>query len=154
MRIILSLSVLLCSCSLFAAELPALPSQQYNVSPHKIFFTTENDQYQFDSWKIDSGYSYNLFDKVDLYVGARLNNGDKINETGFLSGVSYQLTPRVSVQSTVHSYKEETLESGKESSIAAEVTSRMKLTDNIDMHATLDYQEWQKGVEFGLGFRF
>lgn len=154
MKTILSLSVLLCPCPLFAAELPALPSQQHNASPHKVFFTTESDQHQFDSWKIDSGYSYNLFDKVDLYVGARLNNGNQINETGFLSGVSYQLTPRVSVQSTLHSYKDETINDKSESSLAAEVTSRMKLTDNIDMHATLDYQEWQKGVEFGLGFRF
>lgn len=153
MKIILSLSALLCACPLFATELPPLPSQQ-STSPHKIFLSTENDQYDFDSWKIDGGYSYNLFDKVDLYVGARLNNSDKINETGFLSGVSYQLTPRVSVQSTLHSYSDETLSEGKESSIAAEVSSRMKLTDNLDVHATLDYQEWQKGVEVGLGFRF
>lgn len=153
MRIILSLSVLLCACSSLATELPPLPAQQ-NTSPHKLFFSSENDHNDFDSWKIDSGYSYNIFSKVDLYVGARLNNNDKINETGFLSGVSYQLTPKLSVQSTLHTYNDETQTDGKESSIAAEVSSRMKLTENLDLHATLDYQEWQKGIEVGLGFRF
>ncbi|KJY82176.1 hypothetical protein TW81_13795 [Vibrio galatheae] len=153
MKTTLSLSVLLFACPLFAAELPLLPSQQ-TTSPHKIFLSTENDQNDFDSWKIDGGYSYNLFDKVDLYVGARLNNSNKVNETGFLSGVSYQLTPRVSLQSTLHSYSDATVTNRKESNVAAEVSSRMKLTDNLDVHATLDYQEWQKGLEIGLGFRF
>ena len=153
MRIILSLSALLFACPLFATELPALPSQQ-NTSPHKIFLSSEQGQQQFDSWKVDGGYSYNVFDKIDLYVGARLNNNDTTNETGFLSGVSYQLTPRVSVKSTLHSYSEETIEQGKETNLAAEVSSRMRLTENLDIHATLDYQEFQQGVEVGLGFRF
>lgn len=153
MRITLSLSALLCAWPLFATELPPLPSQQ-QTSPHKLFLSTENNHYDFDSWKIDGGYSYALFDRVDLYVGARLNNNDKINETGFLSGVSVQLTPRVSLQSSVHSYRNDNIVDGKESSVAAEVSSRMKLTENLDVHATLDYQEWQKGLEVGLGFRF
>ena len=153
MKIRLSLSVLAFACPLFATELPPLPSQQAQ-SPHKIFLSSENDQRDFDSWKIDGGYSYNVFDKIDLYVGARLNNNDKINETGFLSGVSYQVTPRVSVQSMLHSSSEDTLEDGKDTRLSAEVSSRLKLTENLDIHATLDYQEWQKGVEVGLGFRF
>ena len=153
MRTILSLSALVFACPLFATELPALPSQQ-QTSPHKIFLSSEQDQQQFDSWKVDGGYSYNVFNKIDLYVGARLNNNDTSNETGFLSGVSYQVTPRVSVKSTLHSYSEETLEQGKETNIAAEVSSRMRLTEHLDIHATLDYQEWQSGVEVGLGFRF
>ncbi|EEY44804.1 hypothetical protein VMA_002876 [Vibrio mimicus VM223] len=44
--------------------------------------------------------------------------------------------------------------SNKESAISAELTSRLKLKENLDLHATLDYQEWQQGVEFGIGFRF
>lgn len=154
MKITLCLSALAFACPLFAAELPPLPSQQER-SPHKLFMLSESDQQDFDSWKIDGGYSYNVFDKLDLYIGARVNNSDnKINETGFLSGVSYQFTPRFSVKSTLHSYNDESSNEGKDSSIAAEVSSRVKLTDNIDIHATLDYQEWQKGVEVGLGFRF
>ncbi|MEL7292145.1 MAG: hypothetical protein AAGJ78_12505 [Pseudomonadota bacterium] len=154
MKITLCLSALAFACPLFAAELPPLPSQQER-SPHKLFMLSESDQQDFDSWKIDGGYSYNVFDKLDLYIGARVNNShNKINETGFLSGVSYQFTPRFSVKSTLHSYNDESSNEGKDSSIAAEVSSRVKLTDNIDIHATLDYQEWQKGVEVGLGFRF
>jgi long-subunit fatty acid transport protein len=151
---IFSLSVVLLSFSSIATELPALPSQTHD-SPHKLFLSSESDQQGFDTWKIDGGYSYNVFDKIDLYVGARVNKSDFNNETGFLSGVSYQISPRVSVKSTLHSYHEEkTIEQGKESVIAAEVSSRMRLTENIDIHATLDYQEWQQGLEVGLGFRF
>jgi hypothetical protein len=54
----------------------------------------------------------------------------------------------------LHSSSEESVEDGKEKSLSAEVSSRLKLTENLDIHATLDYQEWQKGVEVGLGFRF
>lgn len=154
MKITLCLSAIAFACPLFATELPPLPSQQER-SPHKLFMLSESDQQDFDSWKIDGGYSYNVFDKLDLYIGARVNNSDnKINETGFLSGLSYQFTPRFSVKSTLHSYSDERSSEDKDSSIAAEVSSRVKLTDNIDIHATLDYQEWQKGVEVGLGFRF
>ncbi|MDW1838575.1 ribonuclease regulator, partial [Vibrio sp. Vb0718] len=28
------------------------------------------------------------------------------------------------------------------------------ITDKLDIHATLDYQDWQQGFEVGLGFRF
>ncbi len=150
----LCLAAMLVAGSLGATELPPLPSQQ-STSPHKLFISSVNDQQDFDTWKVDGGYSYNVFDKIDLYVGARLNNGDRINETGFLSGVSYQVTPRVSVASTLHSYTNESLVIDKrESAISAEVSSRVRLTENLDLHATLDYQEWQQEVEFGLGFRF
>ncbi|MHC6803885.1 ribonuclease regulator, partial [Vibrio antiquarius] len=30
----------------------------------------------------------------------------------------------------------------------------VKITDKLDLHATLDYQDWQQGIEVGLGFRF
>lgn len=150
----LCLSAMLFAGSLGATELPPLPSQQ-DSSPHRLFLSSANDQHNFDMWKIDGGYSYNVFSNIDLYVGARINNGERINESGFLSGVSYQVTPRVSVASTLHSYSNETLnEDKRESSISAEVSSRVRLTENLDLHATLDYQEWQQEVEFGLGFRF
>lgn len=153
MRIILSLSVLVAACPLFATELPSLPAHEA-TSPHRLFLSSGSDQTDFDSWKIDGGYSYNVFDKIDLYVGARLDNSSTINETGFLSGISYQLSPRVSVQSMLHSASEESIDEGKETTLSAEVSSRLKLTENLDIHATLDYQEWQQGVEVGLGFRF
>ena len=136
-----------------ATELPALPSQQ-KASPHKLFLSSETDQHDFDTWKIDGGYSYNVFDNIDLYVGARVNQGSNTNESGFLSGVSYQITPRVSVKSTLHSYNEENTAEGTDKVIAAEVSSRMRLTENLDLHATLEHQEWQQELEVGIGFRF
>lgn len=153
MKTTLCLTALLFAGSLCAAELPPLPSQQ-DSSPHKIFLSSENDQNDFDTWNVDGGYAYNIFDKIDLYVGARLNNSDKVNETGFLSGVSYQLTPRVSLSSTLHSYNNDGNDKNVEGKLSAEVSSRVRLTENLDIHATLDYQEWQQEVEFGLGFRF
>lgn len=154
MKRIISLAITLFASSCYAEALPVLPSQMKS-SPHRLFITSESDQHTFDSWKIDSGYAYNVFDRVDLYVGTRLNNNKQHNDSGFLSGVSYQVSPRLSLKSTLHSYSEEQTESsGKESKLSAEISSRMKLTDNLDIHATLDYQEWQQGVEVGLGFRF
>lgn len=138
----------LLSSGAIAAELPQLNQMQ---SPHKLFISTETNQRNFDSWVIDSGYSYNLFEKVDVYVGTRLVEN---NESGFLSGLSYQVSPKLSVKSSLHSYTDNDAPKGQESGIAAEVQSRVHLTDNLDLHATLDYQEWQKGFEVGIGFRF
>ena len=138
-----------------ATELPPLPSQ-LNQSPHRLFISTEKDPSGFDSWTIDSGYSYNLFDKIDLYVGARIDNSNDISQSGFMSGVSYQFNDRVSVKSTLHShkFKEETNSQVIDTQLSAEVSNRVRLTENLDLHATVDYQQWQQGVEVGLGFRF
>lgn len=139
-----------------ATELPSLPGKTA-PSPHKLFISSENYQTDsFDVWNIDGGYAYELFDSVDLYVGARVNNSPTQNQSGFLSGISYHFNDRVTVKSTVRSYKGEALEGLREEdrSLAAEVSSRVKITDNLDLHATLDYQDWQQGFEVGLGFRF
>ncbi|MGR5132752.1 ribonuclease regulator [Vibrio alfacsensis] len=139
-----------------ANVLPSLPGKTTS-SPHKLFISSENFQNDhFDVWNIDGGYSYELFDSVDLYVGARVNNSPTQNQSGFLSGISYHFNDRVTVKSTVRSYKGETVEGVREedSNLAAEVSSRVKITDNLDLHATLDYQDWQQGFEVGLGFRF
>ncbi|TOC26479.1 ribonuclease regulator, partial [Vibrio parahaemolyticus] len=97
-----------------------------------------------------------LFDSVDLYVGARVNNSPTQNQSGFLSGISYHFNDRVTVKSTVRSYKSENSNGiqTEDSSLAAELSSRVKITDKLDIHATLDYQDWQQGFEVGLGFRF
>ncbi|MGR5236128.1 ribonuclease regulator [Vibrio alfacsensis] len=152
--IFLFLSIVPSIC--LANTLPPLPSKAM-TSPHKLFISSENYQTDsFDVWNIDGGYAYELLDSVDLYVGARVNNSPNQNQSGFLSGISYHLNDRVTVKSTVRSYKGETVEGIREedSSLAAEVSSRVKITDNLDLHATLDYQDWQQGFEVGLGFRF
>lgn len=49
-----------------ANSLPLLPSQ-IDSSSHKFFISTQNASSEsFDTWKIDSGYSYSLFSDVDL----------------------------------------------------------------------------------------
>ncbi|HAT8491557.1 TPA: ribonuclease regulator [Vibrio vulnificus] len=138
----------------YANNLPALNPTK--TSPHKLFLTSESQtEESFDVWNIDGGYAYQLFDSVDLYVGARVNNSQTANQSGFLSGVSYQISDRVVVKSTIRSFKVQE-ESGTEhnGNFAAEVTSRVKISEQLDLRATLDLQEWQQGIEFGLGFRF
>ncbi len=139
-----------------AAELPSLPGHPPS-SPHKLFISSESYQSdRFDVWNIDGGYAYELYDSVDLYVGARVNNSPVQNQSGFLSGVSYHFNDRVTVKSTLRSFKGDTNESvrDEDNGLAAEVSSRVKITDKLDIHATLDYQDWQQGFEVGLGFRF
>lgn len=139
-----------------ATELPTLPGAAI-TSPHKLFISSDSYQTDsFDVWNIDGGYSYELFDSVDLYVGARVNNSPVQNQSGFLSGVSYHFNDRVTVKSTLRSFRADTNErvDEEDTGLAAEVSSRMKITDKLDIHATLDYQDWQQGFEVGLGFRF
>ena len=149
MKKIMTLTLALLSCAVNAADLPKL-SLNESDSRHRMFLSSESNQYRGDSWTLDSGYAYSLFDKVDVYVGTRLNKQSE----GFLSGLSYQISPRLSVKSTLHSYSDENAPEGLEQGIAAEVSSRVQLTEHLDLHATLDYQEWQQGLEVGIGFRF
>ncbi|EGR0603531.1 hypothetical protein FG060_08855 [Vibrio cholerae] len=135
-----------------AELLPALPSES-NASPHKLFIASDNSSQSFDSWTIDGGYAYNLFNDIDLYVGARIHNRLDNGAQGWLSGIGYQFTERLSFKSTlIASPKVES--KNQEAGVSAELSSRLKLTENLDLHATLDYQEWQQAVEFGVGFRF
>lgn len=146
--------LLFCGSSL-AVELPALPSQ-HNQSPHNFFMSSGSKSStadSFDVWNIDSGYSYSVFDSLDVYIGARLNNSELSNDSGFLSGVNYQVSDRISVKSTLRGYQyEENNET--QGGMAAEISSRMRLTENLDVHATFDFEKVQQGVEVGLGFRF
>jgi len=139
-----------------ANELPPLPGKT-SSSPHKLFISSGSHQFdRFDVWNIDTGYAYELFDSVDFYIGARVNNSPTQNQSGFLSGISYHFNDRITLKSTLRSYKTETAKGihQEESSLAAEVSSRVKITDKLDFHATLDYQDWKQGIEVGLGFRF
>ncbi|MBW3697098.1 ribonuclease regulator [Vibrio sp. T187] len=153
MRKLLFLLSLVVPAISHATSLPELPSQS-NEPVHKFFLSSQSPSSEnFDIWKIDGGYSYNVFKSIDLYVGARVNNSTLGNENGFLSGVSYQISDKISLNSTFHTYVNE-VNDEKESGVGAEVSSRMKLSENLDIHATLDYEEWQQGIEVGLGFRF
>ncbi|MCL9773360.1 ribonuclease regulator [Vibrio methylphosphonaticus] len=137
-----------------AAELPALPSQ-HDASPHNFFLVSDSksSSNNLDQWNVDSGYAYSVFDSVDVYIGARLNNSLESSDRGFLSGMSYQVSERISVKSMLRGYQYEENDV-TQSGMAAEISSRMRLTENLDVHATFDFEKVQQGVEVGLGFRF
>ncbi len=142
----------------FAGTANVLPpvSQSASASPHKLFISGDNQlNDNFDVWSIDSGYAYEVIDSVDLYIGARLNNSSTNNQSGLLSGVRYHFNERITLNSSLRTYRGETIENPKdENSLAAELSSRVKLSEHLDIHARLDYQQQQQGFEVGLGFRF
>ena len=139
-----------------ANVLPPLSPQSASASPHKLFISGDNQlNDNFDVWSIDSGYAYEVIDSVDLYIGARLNNSSTNNQSGLLSGVRYHLNERITLNSSLRTNNNDTIEnSSKEGPLAAELTSRVRLSEHLDIHARLDYQKQQQGVEIGLGFRF
>ncbi|AUI85313.1 ribonuclease regulator [Vibrio azureus] len=139
-----------------ANVLPPLSPQSASASPHKLFISGDNQlNDNFDVWSIDSGYAYEVIDSVDLYIGARLNNSSTNNQSGLLSGVRYHFNERITLNSSLRTYSGETIENPKdENSLAAELSSRVKLSEHLDIHARLDYQQQQQGIEVGLGFRF
>ncbi|MFA0084234.1 ribonuclease regulator [Vibrio sp. 10N.261.51.F12] len=149
-----ALFVLLSSSMVQAVELPALPGK-HNASPHNFFLSSDSKSSSdgIDQWNVDSGYSYSLFESVDIYIGARLNNSDESSDKGLLSGMSYQVSERISVKSTLRGYQYEE-DDITQAGMAAEISSRMRLTENLDVHATFDFEKVQQGVEVGLGFRF
>lgn len=157
MKVIIACLTFCCASlsSAYAAELPALPAATPS-SPHKLFLSSHpsHNAEEFDLWKVEGGYAYTLFDSVDLYVGARLDNSELNNQNGFLSGVSYRFNDKISLDSTLSSTREQQENGKKENILSAEVSSRVQLSDHLHLHATLDYEEWQQGVELGLGFRF
>ncbi len=163
MRLVLGITCLLITFGVRSELLPVLPSMQKD-SPHRLFLTSEQvtrEQLGEDGggWdiSINGGYAYAVFNDIDVYVGARINQSysgkNSFSENGFLSGVSYQLTERVTLSSSVQSYFSDK-HSERNSNIGAELSSRLQLSNDLDLHATLGYQEWQQGVEVGLGFRF
>lgn len=147
---------LLCFCftyNAFAVSLPTLPAES-SRSPHTLFLYSEPDSQAFDSWVIDSGYAYNIFRNVDLYVGTRINTSINGGSNGFLSGVSYKVNERILLKSTLYSSSKLDEDSSRNERVSAELSSHLRLSENLNLHATLDYQEWQQGIELGLGFRF
>ncbi len=125
---------------------------------HRLFVSSQNTiQHGFDVWQIDSGYAYSIFDSVDLYVGTRVkndNNNDHVQQ-GFLSGIQYQLNDKVTLHSRLYS-EENTLPTGDGNghTLNAELSGKYHFDDTINLHATLDYDEWQQGMAVGLGFNF
>lgn len=106
---------------------------------------------QFDVWQIDSGYAYAVSDNTELYLSTRLKTG---NDTlaasrGMLSGVKYNLSPKLSLQSALRT---ETIE--QETVLGVELSSQYEVTEQVNLHATVDYESLEQIYQLGIGFRF
>ncbi|GAM67834.1 hypothetical protein JCM19236_4760 [Vibrio sp. JCM 19236] len=110
---------------------------------------------QFDVWQMDTGYAYSLMDNVDLYVATRISNaGDNTPSRGFLSGVNYHFSEKLSVNSAIYTAPSNSEGSKLNEGVSAEVSGKYMLTDTLNLKATLEHEEWQSGIEVKLGFSF
>ncbi|OAN14128.1 hypothetical protein A3K86_11100 [Photobacterium jeanii] len=107
---------------------------------------------QFDLWQIDSGYAYSLNNDIELYLSTRLTSGNDNQSAsrGMLSGVNYKLTPKMSLRSAVTTEKRV----DQDATMGLEVSSQYQVTDKVNLHATIDYEDLEQIYQFGIGFRF
>jgi hypothetical protein len=134
-------------------SIPLTNSLNTELSKHKLFLNSQNTSGEgFDVWRLDSGYAYNVYESVDLYIGTRVENSDSTSSGGFLSGVSYQFNEHVSLKSAL--YQSDSIIIRAEDKLAAEVSGQIQITDKLNIHATYDYADFQQGIEVGLGFSF
>ncbi|PSW19010.1 hypothetical protein C9I98_14270 [Photobacterium sanctipauli] len=105
----------------------------------------------FDLWQIDSGYSYSIGDKTELYLSTRLKSGNELHSAsrGLLSGVKYSLSRKLSLKSALTS---ETYD--RETTMGVEVSSQYEVTDSLNLHATMDYEALEQIYQVGIGFKF
>lgn len=139
------------SCFANAKDLPSL-----NQDPSSLmwFLSSQTDtSHQFDLWKVDSGYKYSIIDSFELYIGARLFAADDKTdlEQGFLSGMTYHLTESITFKSAFLT-RNNTETNSMQTDI--EVSSRLKISEKVDLHATLDVEELQQVFQLGIGFSF
>ncbi|KHT61725.1 hypothetical protein C9J03_10250 [Photobacterium gaetbulicola] len=106
---------------------------------------------QFDLWQIDSGYAYSISDNTELYLSTRLKTGNEKQSAsrGLLSGVKYNFTSKLSLQSAVTSETQ-----NQDTVMGVEVSSQYEVTERLNLHATLDYEALEQIYQFGIGFRF
>ncbi len=138
-------------CLSNANDLPVLNQQP---SSFNWFLSTQTStKEQFDLWKVDSGYRYSVIDSFELYIGTRLlaAEGNDDLEQGFLSGLTYHLTEKISFQSTLL-----TRNTSETNSVQTdiEVSSRLKITNKVDLHATIDVEDIEQVFQLGIGFSF
>ncbi|WP_261816670.1 hypothetical protein [Vibrio gallicus] len=124
------------------------------ASPHKVFVNADSSAgIQFDVWQMDTGYSYSVMDNIDLYIATRItNSADEPHQRGFLSGMNYHFNDKLSLNSAI--YTSPASSQSVNNAMSAEVSGKYMLTDTLNVKATLDYEEWQSGVEVKLGFSF
>lgn len=133
-----------------------LPTLAAEKEQHHLYVYGDLGE-EFDEWRIDTGYRYPIHSNVDFVLATRLEQSPNKEAQGFLSGVRYQLTPALSIDSVLHRQWQEqdtSKEKSKTQLLSAEVSSRYQLTETLDLHATYDYQSIEQAIEVGIGFRF
>ncbi|GAM54236.1 hypothetical protein JCM19232_1878 [Vibrio ishigakensis] len=137
-------------------QVDSQPWLKPETSPHKVFMTADSSSgEQFDVWQMDTGYAYSVMDNVDLYVATRISNaGDNTPSRGFLSGVNYHFSEKLSVNSAIYTAPSNSEGSKLNEGVSAEVSGKYMLTDTLNLKATLEHEEWQSGIEVKLGFSF
>ncbi|UXI00870.1 hypothetical protein [Photobacterium sp. TY1-4] len=144
--------------ALLAVALPTAAAENSNWDPIPAnegsgwFISSQSKSVeQFDLWQIDSGYAYALGKKTELYLSTRLKSGNEFQGAtrGLLSGVKYNFSPKLSLQSAVtsESVNEETV-------VGVEVSSQYEVIDRVNLHATVDYESLEQIYQVGIGFRF
>lgn len=144
--------------ALLAVALPTAAAEKNNWDPAPAnegsgwFISSQSKSAeQFDLWQIDSGYAYALGQKTELYLSTRLKSGNEFQGAtrGLLSGVKYNFSPKLSLQSAV------TSESVNEEVVmGVEVSSQYKVLNRVNVHATVDYEALEQIYQVGIGFRF
>ncbi|UTV27313.1 hypothetical protein [Photobacterium atrarenae] len=144
--------------ALLAVALPTAAAEKNNWDPALAnessgwFISSQSKSAeQFDLWQIDSGYAYALSQKTELYLSTRLKSGNEFQSAtrGLLSGVKYNFSPKLSLQSAV------TSESVNEEVVmGVEVSSQYEVLNRVNVHATVDYEALEQIYQVGIGFRF
>ncbi|GAD80705.1 hypothetical protein [Vibrio ezurae] len=126
-----------------------------NDTPHRFFMSAiSGSGEQFDEWKVDTGYAYSVFENVDLYVATRISSStDTHSSRGFLSGVNYHYSNKLSLNSAIYASPDVDAISIRDY-MGAELSGKYMLTESLNLKATLDYEEWQSAIEVKLGFSF
>ncbi|MBF9001562.1 MULTISPECIES: ribonuclease regulator [Vibrio] len=150
-------SILLVPSVCLAADF--LPLDSVTSPATSLFFSSEQNGSQVDSWTLNSGYRYSIDPNWHIFVGTRLDSHPTQISNGVMSGISYQYNDKLLLSSTLHSVVN-TYSSGvaahddNSDDLSAELSSQYRFNDQLDMHATLGYQGWQQDVQVGIGFRF
>ncbi|WP_413112999.1 hypothetical protein [Thaumasiovibrio sp. DFM-14] len=158
MTLRLSLGLLL--SLLFGTYCYAAPSINEKQSDDSGFYLSSSTtkKHNFDMWQLNSGYSYSVSSNLQLYLSTSITAGNEHlePERGIASGIKYGFTPRFSIESALTTSLNSPTEtpSKQTAPLGFEVSSRYRLTELVDVHATLDIEQIESQYVLGIGYRF
>nr|WP_086940512.1 hypothetical protein [Thaumasiovibrio occultus] len=112
-------------------------------------------RHNFDVWQLNSGYAYAVAPNLELYLSTSITSGNDQVSTirGVASGVKYDVSPRLHIESAVTS-RATTDQNTETNEVGFEVSSRYHLTEKVNVHATYDYEDVEQQYTVGIGYRF